>query len=380
MTESWSTRLNIQRLNSGKPLISADPDGWDNGFTLNPTVVRLERSPENDSLIAGILARYDLDDPCLADGVIAVFYRGIPKEMPGCLSLRSSVGLAVFTPDLKLLHRSAHPLVMPTDDPMGWDYNGVEDQRITRIDDTFYMVYCGYNSNLPVEHDIHVCMAVSKDLVHWTKLGPVLGSVNNYPNKDAVILSDKIDGKYVMLHRPMVGHQSEFNIAIAISDSPTGEWYDLGSIMSAAPDPRYSISWLGAGSAPIPIGDKKYLVDYHIGNYYISGARDYSAGYAILNFNKFDIKRPEQIVESRCECILEPETPFELNSPWPHDQNLNCIFPAGSCEYNGDVILFYGGADAYVCGARINKSELISYLNAGIKWADSAFCLLNSSD
>jgi len=362
VTLSWSTRLNFERLNNGYPLIAADPDGWDDGFTLNPTAVRLERSAKNDELIRGMLSTYSLDDPRLSDGVIAVFYRGIPKEVPGRPTLRSSVGLVVFTPSFELLERFAYPLVIPTDDPMGYDYNGVEDQRVTRIGDMFYMVYCGYNPNLPVEHNIHICMAESKDLVHWTKLGPAHGSVNNYPNKDAVIMADKIDGMYVMLHRPMVGHQSEFNIAIAVSDSPKGHWTDLGTIMTAAPDPRYHISWLGAGSAPIFLGDNRYLADYHTGNYYETGERDYSAGYAILNFNNFNPDRPELIVESRCECVIEPETPFELHSPWPHDKNLNCVFPAGSCECGEDIILFYGGADAYVLGARFNKTELLSHM------------------
>lgn len=355
-------KLNIKRLNNGLPLVSADPESWDDGYTLNPTAVRLEPSPENNKLIAGLLSRHSIDDPRLRNGVIAVFYRGIPGHVPGRPSLRSSVGLAVFTPEFELLERLAYPVVVPEDDPMGYDYNGVEDQRVTRIGDTFYMVYCGFNPNLPIHHNIHICMAESKDLINWTKLGPVNGSVNDYPNKDAVILPEPIDGQYLMLHRPMSGRQNDYNISLAVSDSPTGEWRDLGTVMAAAPDPRYRVSWLGAGSAPIPLGDNRYLVDYHTGNYYRTGERDYSAGYAIFNFNKFDIDKPEAVVEARCDCLLEPETQYEVNSPWPHDKTLNCVFPAGSCEYNNEIILLYGGADAYVLGVRFDKNELISYI------------------
>ncbi|MCL5103919.1 MAG: hypothetical protein M1133_07380 [Armatimonadetes bacterium] len=364
MIASWSTRLNVERLNQGRPLIAADPEGWDNGFTLNPTAVRLERSPRNDELIRRILKRHNLDAPQLSQGVIAVFYRGIPKQTPGRPSLRSSVGLAVFTPEFELVERYACPLVAPSDDPMGYDYSGVEDQRVTRIGDMFYMVYCGYNANLPIEHNIRICMAVSEDLIHWTKLGPVEGNVNDYPNKDAVIMPEPIDGRYVMLHRPMAGRQSDYSIALAVSDSPTGKWTDLGTIMRAALDPRYHISWLGAGSAPLPLGGGRYLVDYHTGNYHFTGERDYFAGYAIINFNGFDIDHLESVVESRCECILEPRTPYELNSPWPHAKTLNCVFPAGSCVCGQDIVLFYGGADAYVLGAKVPKNDLVSYLEA----------------
>ncbi len=350
----------IERVNCGFPLIAADPDSWDDGFTLNPTAIRLERSAENDGLIRNILMRDHLDDPRLHDGVFAVFYRGIPKEVEGKPKLRSSVGLAVFTPDFRLVKRFPYPVVVPSDDPMDCDYNGVEDQRITRIGDTFYMLYCGLNYNYPREHNIRVSMATSKDLINWEKLGPVRGDVNDYPNKDAVMLPDAVDGKYLMLHRPMVGEQNEFDIALAISDSPTGEWQDLGSVMSAVQDPRYPLSWLGAGSTPIPIGNNRYLCDYHIGNYRETWERDYSAGYAILNFNGFKPNRPETVVEARWDYFMEPTTQFERDSPWPHDFKLNCVFPAGSFEYRDDIIIFYGGADAFVLGARINKQDLIA--------------------
>jgi predicted GH43/DUF377 family glycosyl hydrolase len=359
---SWSTTLNVERLNQGLPLISADPDGWDDGFTLNPTAIRLERSSKNDEIVKGMLGGNVLSDPRLISGVVAVFYRGIPDQKPGLPHLRSAVGLAIFTPEMELLKRFPYPVIVPNDDPMTCDYNGVEDQRITRIGDTFYMVYCGYNPCLSRKHNIRICMAESTDLIHWTKLGPVSGSVNSYPNKDAVILSEPIDGHYMMLHRPCIGNQGCLSIALAISDSPTGEWRDLGTIMRAIRHPRYSTSWVGAGSTPLSLGDKRFLADYHTGNYYPSGERDYFASYAVLNFNKFDIKRPEAIVESRCEGILLPETPYEINSPWPHKKNLNCVFPCGSYEYGSDIVLVYGGADAYVLAAKLNRHELLSRL------------------
>ncbi|MCE5314781.1 MAG: hypothetical protein ABFD49_03390 [Armatimonadota bacterium] len=362
MTVSWRTRLSVERINHGLPIISADPNGWDNGYTLNPTAVRLERSPVNDELIRGILGEFDMSDPKLQDGVVAVFYRGIPQEVVGRPTLRSSVGLAVFTPDMHLIKRFAYPLVVPTDDPMGYDYNGVEDQRVTRIGDAFYMLYCGYNPNLPIEHNIHICMAVSTDLLHWTKLGPVCGSVNRYPNKDGVLLPEPVNGLYYMLHRPMVGAQSDYNVALAVSDSPTGEWIDLGTIMRAEPDPRYTCLWTGAGASPIPLGNNRYLADYHTGSYYATGERDYASGFAIINFNRFDIDNPESIVECRYQNVIEPETPYELNSPWPHSKNLNCVFSAGSFVYGNDVILLYGGADAYVLGARFDKTDLVDFL------------------
>ena len=361
-----NTKLNIERLNNAMPLIKANPRGWDNGFTLNPTAVRLERSLQNDRIIHRILGKKPSSDPKLRDGIVAVLYRGIPNYVNGLPSLRSSVGMAVFTPELKLIKRYTYPVVFPTDDPTSCDYNGVEDQRVTRIGDMFYMTYCGFNPNLSKDQDIHICMAKSRDLVHWTKLGPVNGNINDIPNKDAVLFPKPVNGHYLMLHRPCVGGQGNMGISLAISDSPTGRWKDIGTIIKPFRHPGYTASWLGAGSTPISIGNNCFLCDYHTGNYYATGERDYFANYSLIDFNKFDINNPEAIVQSRSEALLVPETQYERNSPWPHEKTLNCVFPCGSYIYNEDIILVYGGADAYVLAAKVNKNDLLAHLD-GVK-------------
>jgi predicted GH43/DUF377 family glycosyl hydrolase len=265
-------------------------------------------------------------------------------------------------PELSLLKRFPYPVLAPTDDPMGYDYNGTEDQRITRIGDTFYLLYCGWVTYPDGEWQINVCMAESKDLLNWKKLGPVSGDVNQWPNKDAVLLPEPVDGKYIMFHRPCVGEQSEFSVSLAVCDSPTGTWTDCGALMKPLCHPRYTTSWIGMGSTPISLGDGMFLADYHTGNYLESGERDYFANYAVLNFQRFDTSSPESVVECRYESVIFPETPYEMNSPWPHEKNLNCVFPCGSYEYKDDIYTIYGGADAYVLAAKVNKAELLGHL------------------
>lgn len=356
-----NNRLCITRLNRGEPIIQADPDGWDNRFTLNPTALYLERSPGNDTLIHGLLNGHSLDDPLLQDGVVVIYYRGIPKDVPGLPCCRSSVGLSVFTPDLHFIRRLPYPVLTPSDNTSDYDYSGVEDQRITRIGDTFYLLYCGFVTYPNGGYKAQICMAASLDLLNWEKLGPVAGDVNDCPNKDAALLPQPVNGNYIMLHRPSAGQQSDFCISLAVSDSPIGVWRDCGSIMKAVQHPMYVESWVGIGSTPIHLGDNVYLADYHTGNYLESGARDYFANYALLDFRKFDTEYPERIVEWRTEAVLIPETNYELKSPWPHEKTLNCVFPCGSYEFNGDIYLIYGGADAYVLAARLNKEDLLGH-------------------
>jgi predicted GH43/DUF377 family glycosyl hydrolase len=67
--------------------------------------------------------------------LVAVSYRGRPRLDPGYLMARSHIGLALFDAALQLLHRFPDPLLSPDAHASAPDYLGVEDPRITRIDD-----------------------------------------------------------------------------------------------------------------------------------------------------------------------------------------------------------------------------------------------------
>ncbi len=359
-----NTPVLMERLNGGRPILAAREDGWDNHFTLNPTALHLPRSQVNDALVAGVLGTQDLAAAGLADGAVLVYYRGIARQRPGEPALRSSVGLAVFTPDLRLVRRLAEPVLRPSDDPEGFDYNGVEDQRINRIGDVFYLVYCGWVVLPNGDTHVRVCLAESRDLLSWTKLGPARGNINTHPNKDAVLFPETFQGKYYMLHRPCEGKQSDFTIRIASADSPGGEWTDLGRIMLPWRAARYVESWIGAGSAPTPLGGGRYLFDYHTGNYLPSGERDYFGNFGILDLGLLAARGPAGIVTSRIEGVLMPETEWERNSPWPHEKPLHCVFPCGSYVHRGDLHLVYGAGDAYVCAARTPLARLMEALES----------------
>ena len=54
-----------------------------------------------------------------------------------------------------------NPLLSPeTDYEKG---GGLEDPRVLKIDNTYYLTYTGYNL-----HDAQLCLATSKDLLHWS--------------------------------------------------------------------------------------------------------------------------------------------------------------------------------------------------------------------
>jgi predicted GH43/DUF377 family glycosyl hydrolase len=358
------TALRVERLNNGKPLIAPSDRWWETGVTFNSAALYLERSERNDPLIRGMLEVDDLDAAGIAEGVVALHYRGRPKESQGFRLTLSYVGLAVFTPGLQLLRRLENPVVMPGDNPADCDNGGVEDPRITRLGDVFYMVYCGLTEHPKWFHG--VCMARSTDLIHWDKLGLVPGDVNCMHNKDGVLLPDRLYGKYWLLHRPMTGELWEHPMQIACADSPEGVWTNCGTVCLSYPNPAFpGGSKIGAGSVPIPLGNMRYLHIYHLGNYYVNGDQEtsgprmmYNLHAMILNFNGFDPCDPSMLVEKRLEPLMKPETDYEIASPFPGSVG-NVLFTCGSYEKDGYVYIIYGGGDSYILAARVRKDALI---------------------
>ena len=74
---------------------------------------------------------------------------------------------------------------------------GVEDPRLVKFGETYYLTYTGYNKK-----DAQLCLATSKDLRHWQRQGVILpaykGNWNVAWTKSGAIVPEKINGKYWM--------------------------------------------------------------------------------------------------------------------------------------------------------------------------------------
>ncbi|MBA7704429.1 4-O-beta-D-mannosyl-D-glucose phosphorylase [subsurface metagenome] len=369
---AYSSKVEVVRLNNGKPIISPTSNWWEDGVTYNPTALFLERSPQNDPIIKKLLDINSLDDPRIKDGVVIVHYRArSSKERDTKRPFsRSFSGLAIYTPELKLIHRHKTPAILPEDDENHYDYVGIEDGRLHCFGDTYYYLYCGVGlspnprPNWPLKAQI--CLAKSKDLLKWEKLGPIRGNVNTKENnnKDGVFFPDKINGYYFMLHRPCFDtNYSKHAIALAMSRSIEGTWEDLGILEYAPQNPEIAKHvWAGAGAVPMALGNKRYLVIYHRGHVLKSGEKWYDLHAAIFNFNKFTPAHPHKIIEKQLERLLIPETPHEKCAANWNDGVANVIFTCGCYEYGGDLYILYGGADCCTLAARVNKKTLLDAL------------------
>jgi len=354
-------RVVIERLNGGEPIISPNDRWWEDGVTFNSAALYLTRSPENDKIIAGLIGPNMLTDPRIADGVAVLHYRARPRKDTGYKFNRSFIGLAVMTPTLELIYRHPDPVLSPSDNMADPDYLGVEDPRITQIDGVFYAVYCGFNplnENVP---NVTTCLARSTDLRHWEKLGLAQGDINNVPNKDAVLFPNSVDGQYLMLHRPSTLDIERKVIYFATSDSPTGYWQDRGRILGASTNAAYANSWIGAGSVPIDLGDKRYLIIYHTGHSNDLRDRLYHLDAAIFNFQELSFQSHRVRVECTVNELMMPETDHEIHAPY-EDSVGNVVFSCGTYEYGDYIYIVYGGGDTYILGARMLKQALLDDL------------------
>lgn len=129
-------------------------------------------------------------------------------------------------------------------------------------------------------------------------------------------------------------------------------------VLHSFENPAYKVSWINTGSVPIPLGDKRFLVLYHTGNYLKSGKREYDADATIFNFQSFSPDNPAGIVEKRLEHLMIPKTDWEKNS----EISIDIIFPKNSYKYHAEIYIIYGAGERYVFAAKVNKKTLLEYL------------------
>lgn len=353
--------VKVERCNNGEPILSPTGNWWETGVTFNAAAFYLPSTPQNQPIIRALLPMRPAGDPLLDDGLVAIHYRARPEQDPGSDFGRSFIGLAVFTPDLELLYRYQEPVLFPSGEADGYDSLGVEDPRVHVFEGQFVMVYCGVQPDPVHTWRANLCMAASSNLLNWQKCGVMPGELNRLNNKDGVLFPDKIDGKYYLLHRPFGEDmpRAEYSIDLASADSLDGPWRDHGEILRAFPNPRMSSSWVGAGSLPIRIGEKRYLHIQHTGNYINQTDREYDLTAAIFDFNQLDLADPRTLVTSRLEPLMVPETPAELRSR-SQLQVGSVLFTCGSYEYKEWIYIIYGGADTYTLAARVKKADLLA--------------------
>lgn len=344
--------IRVERLNGGRPIlqsVSAHP--WENSVTFNPACALITDRDE----LRGIVSNLTFDSRTKAtllsqSGLCFLLYRAQGKRTDAYDYSRSSIGLAILDPDLHLLARHSGPVILPD---QSYDNLGVEDPRITKVNDRYIMFYSAYSRGEP-KNNIRIGLASTTDFIHWTKHGLLKGDFNTIDNKNAMLFEKQINGKYVMLHRPMEGPDA-MAIHWAEADDVFGEWTTRGALMKPHPHPTFIDTWIGGGAPPMQLPDGTQFILYHIGNRKADMTREYDLGIALADFST------KEIIVKRDEPFMRPEAPSETSG----DADLgvaNVLFVCGAYFYNGAVYFPYAGADSVVLGGRISKAELEIYV------------------
>ena len=152
-----------QRLNQEDHILAPQGEGFESAGVFNPAVVKM-------------------------DGKFVMLYRAQDKNGT------SRLGYATSVDGLKFIRRP-NPVLEPVA-----EYEkdgGVEDPRLVKIGDLYYLTYTGYNKKAA-----QLCLARSKDLIHWERNGVILPAYQGRWNigwtKSGAILTKKVKGKYWM--------------------------------------------------------------------------------------------------------------------------------------------------------------------------------------
>ncbi|MFZ5437714.1 MAG: hypothetical protein ACOZAK_01525 [Patescibacteria group bacterium] len=274
----------------------------------------------------------------------------------------SQVGYAVSSDGFRIDKRFSQPVYKPSQKfegvslPVG-DLNnpfvsgggcgGVEDPRTTVIDDRVYMTYVAYDGWSPPR--VALTSISLKNFLNnnflWEK--PVLISPPGVVDKSAVIFPEKINGKYVIMHRVFPDILLDYVDSLADFDgrkfiygqnkiSPRSkEWWDSRKIGAGAPPLKTEEGWLLIYQA---VDDKD--------------ASEYKVGAMLLDLND-----PTKVLARSSEPILLPREEYE-NVGF----KAGVVYPCGAVIKDRTLFVYYGGADSYVCVATADLPDFINKL------------------
>jgi len=295
---------------SETPILSPQGTGWESAGVFNPAVVVLR------SDLLGKSAEG------LPFGKIVMLYRAQDAAGTSRIGYAESMDGIHFT-------RRAEPVLSPET-----DYEkdgGVEDPRLQRFGDTYYLTYTGYN-----KRDAQLCLATSKDLIHWERKGVILpaykGNWNVAWTKSGAIVPEKIGGKYWMYWLGTSADKTD-QMGLSYSDDLI-HWTEATQtpVLPRRPG-KFDSRVVEPGPPPIVTPQGIVLV--------YNGADDklvYRTGVAI-----FDRADPRKVVYRSDEPVFAPERAWEKVGQVP-----NVVFVEGMVKWGGKSLFYYGGADKFV--------------------------------
>ena len=224
---------------------------------------------------------------------------------------------------------------------------GVEDPRVVRIGGLYYMTYTGYN-----KRDAQLCLATSRDLIHWDRKGVILpaynGTWNTQWTKSGAIVPWKIRGKWWMYYLgTRVDADGQSRDYMGVASSP-----DLLHWADATVKPVLARNAAGFDSRVMEPGPAPMLTTAGLLLLY-NGANEklvYGPGWVLFN-----PKDPTKVLARSGSPFLLPEFEWETRGQVP-----NVIFLEGMEPQQGkraraliELTGYYGAADKFIGAVKL---------------------------
>lgn len=275
------------------------------------------------------------------DGKVHILYRAQSEDGT------SSLGYATSKDGIHIDYRSPYPVYIPRE-PFEQKVqpganSGCEDPRLTRIGNKIYMCYTAFNGRDAPR--VALTSILVKDFLEqkWNWAKPILISPADLNDKNAFVFPEKVEGRYLIVHR--VGYDIDYSFVSTLDFKdhvwleeqrwiPRRKgWWDSKKVGAAAPAIKTKIGW---------------ILLYHG----ISDDNIYRVGAVLL-----DLKNPLKVLARTIYPILEPQTFYEKEG-----QVQNVVFPCGAILLGQNIFIYYGGGDSVVCVGVVELKKLLDVL------------------
>lgn len=249
---------------------------------------------------------------------------------------RTNIGLAVSENGYDIAFRRPDPVFTSSQtDP--WLEFGCEDPRISKIGDTYYIVYVGMSRFGHFGDRLRY--AITLDFEHFEDKGLLMPQLEQ---RTSGFLPGKINDEFILFHRPMP------NLWMSRSKD-LKSWHDSLCILETKPGSWYE-NKLGIGAPPLET-EYGWLLFWHGKN----NRREYALGIMLL-----DKDDPAKIIKFQEEPILTCEMPFEKNGFVN-----NVIYTNGVVRFQDKYFVYYGCCDRCLAVATIEVSTINEWCTEG---------------
>ena len=233
----------------------------------------------------------------------------------------------------------AGPAILPT---TAYETYGIEDPRITRIGDVYYITYVGVSP-----HGVATCLMSTRDFISFERHGIIFPP----ENKDVLLFPERIAGDYVAMHRPVPLMQMR-PPEMWIAHSPDLiHWGRHQHLLGATR--HWERSRIGGGTPPIRT-PRGWLSLYHASERREgdTGPGAYTAGALLL-----DLENPRRVLAQAHDPVMRPREDWERQG-FVND----VVFPTAMIEHDQQLWVYYGAADCATAVAVFDQADILAML------------------